>query len=641
MIQSVWLFPAVVVAGLIILTVLRLSGSSVGYYRYVTAQTGADTNLVSGTIRPVRSDEWLVNTQLILAQQKAGWPRTNVDVGNGQDMSIVADVPYREWSVAFKPQNLAFFVMPVEYAFAFKWWLLLAALLISAYFFALELVPKHRLYAIGAALVVSINPFIFWWYQTITIAPIVYVLTMSIVIMRLWRTRHTWVRISLSVLLVYLAAAFALIMYPPFQIPCALAMAVLLIGYGIETYTEADQRQFWLNFIYITGAGLMAGIIALVFIKTRPDAVAAITHTVYPGKRLVTSGGYNLVLLFGNFMSSQLTNPLRAISLPHNQSEASNFILVAPYLVLPSLYFIVTAWRKHHHIDWMLLGVNAMYVVLVARMVLPWPNLPYRLLLLQYVPPERILIGLGVLGFMQLVLIYRHLIAFKPTRSPLVMLLAGGSALAVTLLVGERFHRHYPGYMPEIWLIVLLASVVAVSAAFIVWRRTAVLGVFILAGISIYSANGVMPLYRGLAVLTDSAVIKMLESTPATSRIAVNNSVVFENFPLLAGRQTITGVEEYPQLSLWKPISDSAASQKVYNRFAHITLVIGPKRGFSLLGGDHFAVELAGCDPYIAQHLDYILSAEAINSPCLVPSDSVSYPNQTLTLYHVISAPTP
>ena len=90
--------------------------------------------MIAGSPRGVRSDEWVVNTQMIIAQAANDFKRVNYNIG-GQDMSLISDVPYKEWSIMFKPQNLTFFIMPLEYAFAFKWWLLGFSLIISCYFF--------------------------------------------------------------------------------------------------------------------------------------------------------------------------------------------------------------------------------------------------------------------------------------------------------------------------------------------------------------------------------------------------------------------------------------------------------------------------------------------------------------------------
>ena len=69
-------------------------------------------------------------------------PAQNKNIGVGQDMSIVADAPYTDWSMLFRPHNLIFFLLPIGFAFAFKWWLLSAGLALSVYIFVLFLYPR-------------------------------------------------------------------------------------------------------------------------------------------------------------------------------------------------------------------------------------------------------------------------------------------------------------------------------------------------------------------------------------------------------------------------------------------------------------------------------------------------------------------
>ena len=134
--RSVWLFPVLATIVLILLTVFKINGSSVGVYDYLL---GGDysSNAIVGEPRTVRSDEWVVNTPFIISQIQNNEPLLNKDIASGQDMSLVIDVPYKDWSILFRPQNLIFFTLPIEYAFAFKWWFLAWLLCMSVYLFLL------------------------------------------------------------------------------------------------------------------------------------------------------------------------------------------------------------------------------------------------------------------------------------------------------------------------------------------------------------------------------------------------------------------------------------------------------------------------------------------------------------------------
>src|ERR1700739_4063629 len=95
--KSIWLFPLLLTLALGFLTVFKINGSSIGIYHEFFYGGSKDSNLILGTPRSIRSDEWVVNTQMTIAQKNAGYPRINKNIGNGQDMSVILDVPYKEW----------------------------------------------------------------------------------------------------------------------------------------------------------------------------------------------------------------------------------------------------------------------------------------------------------------------------------------------------------------------------------------------------------------------------------------------------------------------------------------------------------------------------------------------------------------
>lgn len=141
----VWIFPAISVLVFLILCIGKIHGSSIGLYE-ATANPGLkDKNLLFGFPRQIRSDEWVVNSPLQYAQKATNFASINPNIGNGQDMAIVLDMPVGDWSVIFKPQNIAFLFLPFSIAFSFHWWFMLLALLIGAYLLFRTLIPPPKI----------------------------------------------------------------------------------------------------------------------------------------------------------------------------------------------------------------------------------------------------------------------------------------------------------------------------------------------------------------------------------------------------------------------------------------------------------------------------------------------------------------
>ena len=310
-VKPVWIFPIIITVCLGAATVGKLSGSSFGPY-YDTFLTGSATpRLIAGSTQPIRSDEWLVVTQFTIAQEKAGYPLINHNLGSGKNMSLVTDAPYKEWSVIFKPQNLAFFAMPFENAFAFKWWFLLAALLLAIYFLTLRFLPDKYLTASLISIIGGFAPFIFWWYQSITVLSVAWgcfalVLAMRIVEMRSLsifsakKRSLLFTQILLSSLLTYTITAFLLLLYPAFQIPVLIVIGLIFTGWFLNAVFSTRKksqarRALYKSLFMLAGSAIAAILIVTIFLLTRLDAVKALTQTSYPGSRVVASGNYSSV----------------------------------------------------------------------------------------------------------------------------------------------------------------------------------------------------------------------------------------------------------------------------------------------------------------------------------------------------------
>ncbi len=108
LINSVWIFPAILTLLLIVFTVFKISGSSIGIYQNYFYPGQKDNNLIAGTPQSIRSDEFLNNTQMTIAQSKNHFAQINKNLGYGENMSLVEDSPYKSWSELFKPHNSAF-----------------------------------------------------------------------------------------------------------------------------------------------------------------------------------------------------------------------------------------------------------------------------------------------------------------------------------------------------------------------------------------------------------------------------------------------------------------------------------------------------------------------------------------------------
>ncbi len=630
--KSIWFFPVICIVMLCILTGLKISGSSTGnYYKVLNGGNAHDSHLIAGEPRSIRSDEWEWESNMLLAQSATNYPSTNSNIGDKQDMQIIVDVPYKSWSVVFKPQNLSFFILPFSYAFAFKWWLLSCLLVISTYFFILILLPKKRLIAATLATCLLLSPFIQWWYQTITIVPIIFSFMIAISLINLWKAKQKH-KIWWTVLLTYSLASFTVVLYPPFQIPCLIAISVFLLGYFIDK-KYLTKNLILANFKYIIVAIVIFGAITLGFVANNKIAIHATQNSIYPGKRISTSGYFDSRIFLGNFLESQLQLTRHAKYYVANQSEASNFLLLAPFLTLPAVWYIFQTKRYSKKIDWALLLVTIMFLLFMVRLFIPGTDSLFKAFFLDSVPNNRLIIGIGLIGFIQIILIIRHLLNNKVKNIRLIAILGSLTALICNLYIGFSTRHYYPGYVHNIGLIVVLA-LFPVVIIYLLLNKKFVLSALVFLVFSAGSASLVNPIYRTPGPLYNSNIVNSVHQIylkDKSAKWAVVDDLIFENLPASAGAPSITGTYAYPQLGLWGKTNLTKSQNITFNRFAH-TIVHFSNNEVSLIlkQPDFFEIYGSPCSEFFKkENVKYFIAEKQYSQTysCLTLKKTISYPN--------------
>ncbi|HVQ45025.1 MAG TPA: hypothetical protein VMT30_08795 [Candidatus Saccharimonadia bacterium] len=634
--KSVWLFPILPLLVICALSALRISGSSVGMYHQLLYGSGTDKNLLLGSSQPIRSDEWMVGTPLTVSQSHFGYPQIDPMIGDGFDASILADLPAKDWSAIFKPQNLSFFVLPLEQAFALKWWILGYLLIVSAYFLTLILLPGRRLVAAFLSSSLFFSPFVQWWYLTGTLGSIAYCILASVIFIHLIRSVDRKKTVWLTLALAYVLTCFALLIYPPFQIPCALAAAALCMGFLLEETKLLTWRLIVKKLMPAVVAVVVCGVMVGLFVVTRSQTISAITGTVYPGHRVAASGGYPPYLFMDGFLDNRLQDLGRASHYVSNQSEDSSFIYLWPYLIIPSIFLLVRQRRARKQFDYALLFVNVLLVIFAARMLLPMPEVLAKVFLLSSIPHDRLKIGLGVLNFLQLVLVLRHLRQSKLPRSWAIGF--GGLAVVAQMIVGYTILHNFPLYSPRVRVFGLLALTVGLIVYLALRRHLLAMGAVLL-GLSLFTSLAVNPLYVGLGELTHSRLGDAAKSDPGGTQSGwvYMGNMTSTNVLAAYGLHSYSGTFLYPQMAYLKELDPDGKYTNVYNRYAHAIYGIGDPavKGFRLNSPDSYSVDFRPCASPFKEHIQRIASQLPLGEPCLKLDVTVTYPANAFYIYSV------
>ena len=139
-------------------------GLSPSSYGSVFLHLGADdAGPIAGAPRDIRSDEWAVLTPQFQIAVRNGFRRINDSSFYHEDLRNYEPLPLKDWSLVFKPQFWAFFILPPARAFSIYFAFFMAAFLAGLYLLFRELGAPAAV-SIAAALAVYFSGFSqFWW----------------------------------------------------------------------------------------------------------------------------------------------------------------------------------------------------------------------------------------------------------------------------------------------------------------------------------------------------------------------------------------------------------------------------------------------------------------------------------------------
>ncbi|MDQ3075857.1 MAG: hypothetical protein M3Q34_01910 [bacterium] len=654
-INNKWTFPAIVTFIFILFIAFGISGTSVGtYYPKWFGNEAKDTALIFGTPKPIRSDEWLITSQYIINQSINNFPAYNNDAFSGLRISLQNVLPSKHWTTIFRPQNVGYLFLPLENGFAFMWWLSMLVLMLSAYFFTLRVFAGKYLFSSLFAISISISPFLMWWFQTGAFFVLAWGFISFILFQRILfnekipKINSKILQDFIYVLLFgYSSAVFALVFYPPFMIPVVIGVVFFILGSVIK-YVKHDGGKFSQVIKTLTmlaiGSLLALGVLGGFYIEHKAE-FDLLGNTVYPGNRYVESGGYQIVSVLDGFTMPLLQSNNRSSNFMSNQSESSNFILLVPYLIIPSCILLYIGYKKFRKINWILLMTNIGLAFILARMYLPFGDKIYNLVLLNRVPHNRLLIGLGFLGFIQILFLIKHAEAIsnrvkkqEKWKFEALGIFLGILSFHIAFATGIYIRDHWPIFLNEYWIIIIFSSFFGFMTYF---ASTAKKYAFVITFIvfTIGSVFWVVPLYRGLDVVKDSDLIKaMQEVSEVDSRwIALGEDAhLYEHFPLVAGRKSAGGVTFYPKFDFWGSLLDTEEEFTALNRQGHV--IWSDSKDYpddiNIVRTTSIIIKFQ-CLEEIKSKIDYALTVHPISEPCLDQIRTVKYPNIEFYLYEV------
>ncbi|MFF2633861.1 hypothetical protein ACFVR6_13355 [Microbacterium sp. NPDC058021] len=637
------------------LVAFGVTGSSTGAV-HSQVSTEADEDLLWGEPQLIRTDEWYVQTTWTISQVEQGLPVRNETFPGGMDATVQHDLPSADWSTAFRPHLLGFFVLPLDQAMAVKWWMPGLALIAAAYVFLITLLPRRPVTSLALAVALFFAPFFQWWYLSITFYPAAWAfLVMAAVVWALRSRRRAGVWV-LAALVGYLTVTVGMGIYVPFIVPAAIV--AVAFGIGAVVSRDFNDGSFWqrLRSIWpIFAAGAAAVVVLLVWILTRWDTIQGFLGTVYPGQRLAPVGrGGSLEL--GGLLSGPLSVTLeRMAGAPFgpNSSEASSFLLPGIGAAVVLAWSIWRRWRARRSVDWLSVALFAVGLVMLAYLFIPGWDWLSHLLLLDRTTYARMRLGFGILSVVLVAVAVMRIDERDPPARPPLLVSLGATALTIASIgvmvlltepAGGLSHL-FASLSPRLVFATVVLGVMFVVSVWALCSGRAALGALLLAAVSFVSTVGVNPLYRGVLDVRETeavAEIQEIDEDRGGAWVGVGDSWLVPMALVESGVTAYNGFQSAPSTEMWEQIDPDGQDEDVWNRLANVSWEAGegdpdPRNP----AADQIRMTFDSCGDFAQAHVSWVLTDTDIVQPCLTEYAQVPQGPSTLRIYEVTAPAAP
>jgi len=585
---------------LVLATLLKINGSSSSIWRFYADGRLPDHDLLVGSAKDVRSDEWMVQTPWMLSQA-ANEPPFSTSNPNVCDQATVllVNLPIRHWTTIFRPQFWSFFVLDFEHAFAWYWNLKWYAFIVGAFLFFRSISRGSVLATLSGTLLTFFAPYVQWWYSTGAALPE----TLGMTFVGLWafrcllRAKSSFAIVSAATLLLVSIENFIFCCYPRFQIPllyfAALVALWLCWSHGFRC---RHQLIRWTCLAGVLAAVILCGFF---WLQEVAQTLRMTAQLAYPGRVFSVGGDFSWTRFFVPYLQFGMTEFRYPVGLT-NACNAAGFILLLPFIAI--LLVRVSRGRRDFLVISMLVFIGAIgYFMMVG---IPSAIAKYSGWSLVY--STRGMLPVGIASIACLV----RLLAWPSGRRPVAPWLA--VLMTVLLAIGLWFclfvvNKRYEGFASNPAVVATAAYFSATAVLFFCKSRFIAMGL-LLAPI-VTSTALVNPIERGLPGFYRSDTFHWLQSLMAKDRTArwlVSGTDSRSGYlPYLiraAGGDVLGGIRNNPDMRVLGVLDPAKKYFDVWNRFAIISYERSKNDqiGMTLTSGVSYTVTL----PFTPELLD-------------------------------------
>jgi hypothetical protein len=417
------------------LSLLKVHGFSLPMWHQYVDNSPA-TEVLAGTPRSIRSDDWLVTIPFLVAQtaHDPPFPSVNTNIGLGQQMNVIPLMPVANAIWLFRPTSWGF-AFGADFGLSSLWWGRWLGL-VGTWSLVFLLISGGRLVlSAGAAAILVCSSFHQNWSLN-SAEPELFAgwIILSLTILLFAKARRTI--LLAGAFLGWSAACFAIHLYPPYQVALTYVIASAVLPFFAVNRVWNAAKENWQTRLMGLGIAIVLAAAGVgYFTYAAWDAIELMRNTTYPGQRFVVGGH------FRDFWHLYLDNTIPEW-VPHKggprfqYASRDGFLLIYP--VFAALILIDTLRFRRFRFS-LSAGALALLMFFETWVRIGFAPVLAKISLLSVITPGREVIALGFGNALLMVCFCTEVTRLRLHRDRFFQLTA--VALALIFLFGCHYYN--------------------------------------------------------------------------------------------------------------------------------------------------------------------------------------------------------
>lgn len=443
---------------------------------------------------------------------------------------------------------------------------------------------------------ITLAPTVQWWFASGGLVEILIFGQLALILLYKYLNNcQLKKRIMYLLALIICSGAYAVVLYPAWQIPMFYIFVSLAIWIMVENKDKLKINKKDMISILVT-IGILATTVVCFYLRSK-DAIHLMMNTAYPGARLETGGGS--ISAYFRYLVNILLPFKETGLLETNLCEKSVMFGLFPVGLIIGIVNLYKSKKK----DIALICLLLPYVFLSIWCIFGFPNFLAKFTLLSNSPACRTYIAIGFLDI--LILIRALSINEIKVDRKIVLILSLVLSIVMSFLT-TYFEITYISADGLNLKIIYTLSIYLIS--FILFytcfryntsKNDRIVFYVLTIVVMLFAGATINPIRKGVDVIYNSELLKNIErinNEKTGNWIAEGVGGPIVNFAIMGGAPSINCVNTYPNIERWKLIDENDEYKDVYNRYAEIKMRIvdknDPYEKFYLIQNDCFMINL-------------------------------------------------